>query len=122
MSEASLASPASEANGDHHRRGPAPDARTNAGGGSSLSTPGALLVIVVLVLPVLWLFYRVSFTAIRQPDLAHYTRLLAASLHRDLAHHLRRVSGIVTVLCVLIGYPVAYFMVSFHRAAAPLRR
>jgi ABC-type spermidine/putrescine transport system permease subunit I len=70
--------------------------------------PAALLVIALLFLPIGWLAWLSFLDDAGRPTLGHYARLLGnETLYRTL-YTTFVISGIVTALCVLFGYPLAY--------------
>lgn len=71
--------------------------------------PAALLFTVVFVVPV----GEVALWSVRSDDgwnLAHFAPLFADSPYRTILLSTLRLSAVVAVACVLIGYPVAYFL------------
>ena len=75
-----------------------------------LSSPAILLVLVILVIPVGWLFYVSFIGADGQFSLENYERMLARKSYARIFRTTFEVSLITTGLCILIGYPLAYFM------------
>ncbi|MCC0014863.1 MAG: ABC transporter permease [Rhodobiaceae bacterium] len=75
-----------------------------------LSSPAILLILVVLVLPVGWLFYVSFVGADGQFSLENYERMIASKSYARIFMTTFKVSFLTTALCVLIGYPLAYFM------------
>lgn len=84
-------------------------ARSEKLGRIGLTLPGSLLICVVLLIPVGWLFYLSAFDAAGNLSWANYERL-GRSLYLRSFFTTFRVAGIVTLLAVLMGYPVAYMM------------
>lgn len=79
--------------------------------------PALLLVLLTFVLPIGWLFWLSLFDAQGQLSLENYTRLLEPIYLLTFTQTFK-VSIVVTVLCVLIGYPYAYFMAKGPRLMA----
>ena len=75
-----------------------------------LSSPALLLVLVVLVIPVGWLFYVSFIGANGQFSLENYERMIARKSYTRIFITTFQVSFLTTGLCILIGYPLAYFM------------
>ncbi|MDR5798101.1 ABC transporter permease [Caballeronia sp. LZ008] len=72
--------------------------------------PGALLFIAVFLVPV----GEVAVWSVRGEDgwtLAHFAPVLADGAFRTILMSTLRLSLVVGVACVLIGYPVSYFLV-----------
>jgi putative spermidine/putrescine transport system permease protein len=71
-----------------------------------LAAPALLVVLVLLVIPLGWLFwqsiYADGFT------FANYHRILAEDVYRNTFALTFRISILVTLLTLLLGYPVAY--------------
>jgi putative spermidine/putrescine transport system permease protein/spermidine/putrescine transport system permease protein len=79
--------------------------------------PALLLVMVTFVLPIAWLFGLSLFDANGQWTTENYTRLLQP-IYTLAFSQTFSVSFIVTAICVVIGYPYAYFMVHGPRMVA----
>ncbi len=76
---------------------------------SALTLPGAVLIFVVLVVPIGWLFWLSFFGQAGEPTLENYTRMLKPIYVRTFVSTFQ-VAGLVTLVCVLLGYPVAYLL------------
>ena len=76
---------------------------------ASLTLPGALLIFVVLILPIGWLFWLSFFGPSGEPTLDNYARMLRPVYVRTFISTFQ-VAGLVTLVCVLLGYPVAYLL------------
>lgn len=50
-------------------------------------------------------------TAAGQPTFAHYVRILADTYHWDVLWVTFRIGALTTLVCVLIGYPLAWYLV-----------
>jgi len=75
-----------------------------------LSSPAILLVLVILILPVGWLFYVSFIGADGQFSLENYERMIKLKSYSRIFITTFQVSLLTTGLCILIGYPLAYFM------------
>lgn len=99
----------------------APDIDVNAGGLRAdeqlerwrlfgLSSPAILIVMVILVIPTGWLFYVSFLGADGSFSMENYARMLERKSYARIFQTTFQVSLITTGLCILIGYPLAYFM------------
>ena len=73
----------------------------------ALLAPALLVIVALLVVPLLWLAWQ----SIRQDGgftLAHYARFLTDQVYWMTFLQTFRIAGIVTVMTILLGYPVAY--------------
>ena len=71
-----------------------------------LALPGLLLIGIVALAPIVWLFW-LSFRDAEGMTLAHYARLLHPSYLITLGSTFE-LSFLVTIICILLGYPLAY--------------
>ena len=74
-----------------------------------LSVPGTVLIVLVLVIPVGWLFWLSLFDMAGNLSTENYARLTGRIYIRSFTTTFR-VSALVTLFAVLLGYPVAYLM------------
>lgn len=75
-----------------------------------LSSPALLLIIIILVLPVGWLFYVSFIGADGQFSLENYERMVNRKSYARIFKTTFQISFLTTGLCILIGYPLAYFL------------
>jgi ABC-type spermidine/putrescine transport system permease subunit I len=76
----------------------------------SLATPAVLAVIAIVVIPVGWLFY-LSFTGNDgEFSLANYQRMIEYKSYARTFVTTFQVSMLTTLICIMIGYPLAYFL------------
>lgn len=75
-----------------------------------LSSPALLMVLVILVIPVGWLFYVSFIGADGQFSLENYERMIKRKSYSRIFVTTFQISLLTTALCILIGYPLAYFM------------
>ncbi|TYC56089.1 ABC transporter permease [Rhodobacterales bacterium] len=75
-----------------------------------LSSPALLLVLIILVIPVGWLFFVSFLGGDGQFSLENYQRMVARKSYMRIFRTTFEVSVITTGLCILIGYPLAYFL------------
>jgi ABC-type spermidine/putrescine transport system permease subunit I len=84
-----------------------------------LCSPAVLLVAVLVFLPVGWLFW-LSFFDEGLPTLVHYQRILENRSYIAAFEATFVSSAIVTVLCIVLGYPVAYLLSQVKEKTAAL--
>jgi len=80
--------------------------RIKSPGVSALLIPGALFLCVVLLYPMLVMVWR-SFT---DPGIENYTELFETGLYLRVLFKTLQVGLIITLFCLLIGYPFTYLM------------
>jgi putative spermidine/putrescine transport system permease protein/spermidine/putrescine transport system permease protein len=84
----------------------------------SLALPGLLLITIVALAPMAWLFW-LSFRDASGMTLTHYARLLHPSYLITLRSTFE-LSFLVTIVCVLLGYPLAYVIAQARARIAAL--
>jgi len=85
-----------------------------------LAAPALLLVLVTMVLPVGWLFWLSLLADDGSLTLEHYRRMLEQPSYARTFRTTFEVSLLTTGICVLLGYPLAYFLSQLSRRAANL--
>ena len=75
-----------------------------------LSSPALLMLLILLVLPVGWLFYMSFIGANGEFSLENYERMINRKSYARIFMTTFQVSFLTTGLCILIGYPLAYFL------------
>ncbi|NVK34858.1 MAG: ABC transporter permease [Rhodobacteraceae bacterium] len=85
-----------------------------------LSSPALLMILFVLVLPVGWLFYVSFIGGDGQFSLENYERMLKRRSYARIFSTTFEVSVLTTGLCILIGYPLAYFLAQLPARLANL--
>ena len=85
-----------------------------------LCSPALLLVMVILVIPVAWLFYVSFIGADGQFSLENYERMIDRKSYGRIFWTTFEVSFLTTGICILIGYPLAYFLSQLPQRAANL--
>ncbi|MDZ7842274.1 MAG: ABC transporter permease [Gammaproteobacteria bacterium] len=75
-----------------------------------LCLPAIVLVVVVMMLPVGWLLWLSFLNDDGGFTLEHYQRLVDSKSYARVFITTFQVSIVTTVVCVLIGYPLAYFL------------
>lgn len=76
---------------------------------TSLTFPGLILISLVLLVPILWLFWLSAFDAAGELTWANYERM-GRSIYIRTFITTFRIAIIVTICCAILGYPVAYLM------------
>ncbi len=95
---------------DMHATGLRRDERAERWRLFGLSSPALLLVLVILVIPVGWLFYVSFIGADGNFSLENYERMITRKSYVRIFITTFQISVFTTGLCILIGYPLAYFM------------
>jgi putative spermidine/putrescine transport system permease protein/spermidine/putrescine transport system permease protein len=75
-----------------------------------LSSPALLIVLVILLIPTGWLFFVSFLGADGSYSLENYERMINRKSYARIFQTTFQVSLLTTGLCILIGYPLAYFM------------
>lgn len=86
----------------------------------SLSLPALLLVIIVLIIPVGWLFWLSFLSDAGELSLEHYRRMASQASYARIFRATFEVSIITTAICILLGYPLAYLLAQLPRRLAAL--
>ncbi len=85
-----------------------------------LASPALLLVLVIMILPVGWLFY-ISFLSDEGTfSLEHYQRMIDSKSYARIFWTTFKVSILTTLICIVIGYPLSYFLAQLPRRAAAI--
>lgn len=85
-----------------------------------LCSPALILVLVIMVLPVAWLFYISFLNDEGTFSLEHYQRMIDSKSYTRIFLTTFKVSILTTFICVIIGYPLAYFLSQLPRRAAAI--
>ena len=75
-----------------------------------LATPAVLAVLAVVIIPVGWLFYLSFIGGDGQFSLEHYAKMVKYKSYARTFITTFEVSILTTLICILIGYPLAYFL------------
>lgn len=75
-----------------------------------LATPALLLVTVLLLLPVGWLFWLSLVDGNGHLTAENYTRIWAEGAYIDILVTTFEISLLVTIICVVFGYPLSYYL------------
>ena len=76
----------------------------------SLATPAVLAVTAIILIPVGWLFYLSFLGSDGSFSLEHYSKMLQYKSYARTFVTTFQVSILTTLICILIGYPLAYFL------------
>lgn len=76
----------------------------------SLATPAILIITAIILVPVGWLFYLSFVGGDGQPSLEHYQKMVQYKSYARVFMTTFQVSILTTLICILIGYPLAYFL------------
>ena len=87
---------------------------------ASLITPALLLIVVTMLLPVCWLFYLSVLSDAGTFSLEHYQRMWEQPSYGRTFVTTFKVSLLTTGICILLGYPLAYFLSELPKRAATL--
>ena len=87
---------------------------------ASLITPALLLIVVTMLLPVCWLFYLSVLSDAGNFSLEHYERMWEQPSYGRTFVSTFKVSLLTTGICILLGYPLAYFLSELPKRAATL--
>jgi ABC-type spermidine/putrescine transport system permease subunit I len=85
-----------------------------------LSLPALALVGITMLAPVAWLFWLSFLGDDGGFTLRHYARMLEQPSYARTFRATFEVSLLTTAICVLLGYPLAYFLSQLPRRAANL--
>ncbi len=86
----------------------------------SLATPAMLLIVAIVLIPVGWLFYLSFIGNDGQLSLEHYQKMVEYKSYARVFVTTFQVSILTTLLCILIGYPLAYFLAMLPQRMAGL--
>ena len=75
-----------------------------------LSMPAVLVVLVVVFLPVFWLSSLSFYNAAGELSMENYARIFESALYTRTFVVTFQISVAVTVICVLLGYPLCYWL------------
>ena len=107
-------------NSDNHVAGLRRDERLEKLKLFGLASPALLLILVILVIPVGWLFFVSFVGADGSFSLENYQRMIESKSYARIFRTTFQVSFLTTAICILIGYPLAYFMAQLPQRLANL--
>ena len=73
-----------------------------------ICSPGIILAFFLLCLPIGWLFWFSVIDAAGNPTFEHYSRIWTEGAYVQIFVNTFRTSVLVTIICILLGYPLAY--------------
>ncbi|MBX2838378.1 MAG: ABC transporter permease [Gammaproteobacteria bacterium] len=76
----------------------------------SLATPAVVAIVAVIVIPVGWLFYLSFVGGDGQFSLEHYQKMIKYKSYARAFTTTFQVSILTTLICIAMGYPLAYFL------------
>jgi ABC-type spermidine/putrescine transport system permease subunit I len=85
-----------------------------------LATPAILITVAIIMIPVGWLFYLSFVGSSGQPSLEHYQKMIEYKSYARVFMTTFQVSILTTLLCILIGYPLAYFLAHLPQRVAAI--
>jgi putative spermidine/putrescine transport system permease protein/spermidine/putrescine transport system permease protein len=91
------------------------DARRERRRLDALCAPGLLIAIVLLVLPIGWLFWFSVIDEAGGLTFEHYSRIWTEGAYLQIFAVTFEVSILVTGICLLVGYPLAYCLSQLPR-------
>lgn len=75
-----------------------------------LAAPAVIIVTAIIVIPVGWLFYLSFVGSDGQFSLEHYQKMVQYKSYYRVFITTFEVSALTTLICILIGYPLAYLL------------
>jgi len=75
-----------------------------------LTIPYLVMVIALIVIPIGWLFYLSFIGRDGTFSFENYTRMLESKAYLRIFITTFKISILTTILCAMLGYPLAYFM------------
>lgn len=85
-----------------------------------LAAPALIATFIVVVVPVSWLFYLSVIGADGGYSMENYIRMVESKSYARIFLTTFQVSLLTTIICILIGYPLAYFLSQLPERAANL--
>lgn len=86
----------------------------------ALCSPALVLVFLVVILPVGWLFWLSLYDAHDAFTWGNYTRMVHSGAYIKTFRTTFEISVVVTGVCVLLGYPLAYLLSQLSQRLAAL--
>ena len=85
-----------------------------------LAAPALIATFIVVVVPVSWLFYLSVIGADGGYSMENYIRMVESKSYARIFLTTFEISLLTTLICILIGYPLAYFLAQLPERAANL--
>ncbi len=120
MAETVLTGAPSLTSGQENAEGLKRDAQRERLALFGLCSPALLLVLIILIVPVGWLFFVSFIGADGGFSLENYERMIARKSYARIFWTTFEVSAVTTGICILIGYPFAFFLSQLPARAANL--
>ena len=76
----------------------------------SLSIPALTVIFLVVIIPIGWLFYLSFIGSEGQATLEHYRKMIEYKSYYRVFLNTFKVSLLTTIICIGLGYPLAYFL------------
>ena len=76
----------------------------------SLSIPALTVIFLVVIIPIGWLFYLSFVGSEGQATLEHYRKMIEYKSYYRVFLNTFKVSLLTTIICIGLGYPLAYFL------------
>lgn len=96
------------------------DGRREQGTFLGLSAPALLIVLLIAVIPVLWLSSLSFFNAAGQLSVENYERIFSSALYRNTFVVTLQISVVVTLACMILGYPLCYWLANMPQRRAAI--
>lgn len=120
MTDASLKIPVAPSERAPNSDALARDHRREQGVFLGMSAPALVIVLLVAILPVLWLSSLSFLDAAGEPSLENYDRIFSSALYRNTFVVTLQISVVVTLACMLMGYPLCYWLANMPRRRASI--
>ena len=85
-----------------------------------LSLPAVLTILIVVFLPIFWLSSLSFYNAAGALSMENYERIFKSALYRRTFVVTFQISISVTVICVLLGYPLCYWLTKLSDRTAAI--
>tara|TARA_Y100000385_G_C13044882_1_gene616990 strand:- start:345 stop:1247 length:903 start_codon:yes stop_codon:yes gene_type:complete len=86
-----------------------------------LSLPAILAILIVVFIPIIWLSSLSLYNATAELSMENYARILESRLYRRTFVVTFQISISVTLICIILGYPLCYWLAKMpDRTAAIL--
>ncbi len=85
-----------------------------------LSLPAILAILIVVFLPIFWLSSLSFYNAAGELSWENYARIFNSALYRRTFVVTFQISIVVTLVCVLLGYPLCYWLTKMSNRTAAI--
>ncbi len=76
----------------------------------SLAAPAMIVVVLIILIPVGWLFYLSFVGSSGEFSMEHYRKMVEYKSYARVFLTTFQVSVLTTLICIFIGYPLSYFL------------